>query len=146
MLDRAKQIQILVASYRRALRDVSYCLEALETGHPERTSYSTLARAFSTMKHDAEHLALKRLALFASHAQHIVERAMDQKVGLPLDLLRAAASELWRAADSLEAGKRHELDADLFARIDGAAKGGPVDDEPGPSRTKRRKKEPAKKK
>lgn len=145
MLDRAAQLKILIASYRRALREVSYSLEALETGQPQSTSYSQLSRSFATMKHDADTLALRRLASFAASAQEIVERAADQKLGLPLDLLRAAASELWRAADTLEGGRRHELDADLMAQLVTAAKGGPVDDEPEVgARDKSPKRKPAK--
>lgn len=144
MLDRAAQLKILTASYRRALREVSYSLEALETGQPQSTSYTQLARAFATMKHDAATLALRRLASFAASGQEIVERAAEQKLGLPLDLLRAAASELWRAADTLDAGGRHRLDADLMAKLVAAAEGAPIDDEPEARRAKAPRAKPKK--
>lgn len=127
MLDRAKQLKILVESNRRTLDAVNWALEAFETGTAERTGYSTLKRSFHTMKHDAAHLDLGPLARLAGACEAIVERAAENKLGLPLDLLRSASAEIHTATEILAAGGRHKLDARLLGRAEFAAKKGSVD-------------------
>lgn len=126
LLDRAKQLQILVVSYGRCLDEVDLQLEALEGGDAQRTAYSTLARAFSTMKHDARHLRLTKLAGLAEAAQTIVERAQENRLGLPLDALRQATAELRRVAEALRRGRTHQLDPKVLKAIQGLARAAPT--------------------
>jgi len=127
MLDRAKQLKVLVESNRRSIDLVSIALEAFETGAHERTGYSTLARAFHTMKHDAAHLRLEPLARLAGACETIVSRAKESRIGLPLDILRSAALEVRTATEVLAAGGRHKLDTKLLGRAEFAARKGSVD-------------------
>lgn len=127
MLDRTKQLRILVESNRRSVETISWALEAFETGSSERTGYSKLARAFHTVKHDAAHLALEPLARLAGACETIVANAADERLGLPLDLLRAASAEIRTATETLAAGARHRLDQRLLGRAEYAAKMGAVD-------------------
>ena len=117
MLDRAKQLQILVASARRALNDIAVALEDLESGLGNRGSFSTLRRGFHTIKSDAKHVRLGKLAAVAAACEEIVENASKRKLGLPLDLLKSAADEIQRAADTIGAGGRHELSKGLMEKL-----------------------------
>ena len=127
MLDRAKQLKILIESNRRCLDTVSVALEAFESGSSERTGYSQLARAFHTMKHDAAHLSLEPLARLAGACETIVGRAREHRLGLPLDLLRSAAVEIRTATEVLAAAGRHRLDTKILGRAEFAAKKASVD-------------------
>lgn len=121
MLDRTKQLRILVESSRRSLDQISLALDELEAGLGQRTSYSNLQRGFHTIKHDALHLRLERLARVAGASEAIVEAAGDRKLGLPLDLLRSAAQEIRKATETLAAGGRHRLNEHLLGRLEAAA-------------------------
>lgn len=121
MLDRAKQLRILVESSRRSLDQISSALDELEAGLGQRTNYSSLQRGFHMIKHDALHLQLKRLARLAGASEAIVGGAGDRKLGLPLDLLRSAAQEIREATETLAAGGRHRLNDQLLSRLEAAA-------------------------
>lgn len=127
MLDRAKRLKILVEANRRGLNDVMGALDELESGAIHRTNYSILQRAFHTMKHDAHHLQLERLARLCAAAEAIVERAQDQKLGLPLEVLRSAATEVRVATETIAAGGRHRLNTKLLATLEARAKPGRTD-------------------
>jgi chemotaxis protein histidine kinase CheA len=122
VLDRAKRLAILVESNRRSLESIDTALESLEEGLTQRSQYSKMQRGFHTIKHDALHLQLTQLARLAGAAESIVQRAADQKLGLPLDLLRSASNEIRAATETVATGGRHRLNRGLLKSLDQAAR------------------------
>lgn len=121
LLDRAKQLQILVASARRSLDEIRTALEAFETGGDTKGTYATLQRGFHAIKHDARHVGLGRFASLAEDCESIVERAADRGRGLPLEILARAAQEIQAAVEAVAKGGRHRLDAKLVRQVHRAA-------------------------
>lgn len=86
-------------------------------GLGSRGTFSTLQRAFHTIKHDAKHVKLGKLAAVAAACEEIVENAKRRKLGLPLDLLRNAAEEIQKATETIATGGRHQLDKGLMEKL-----------------------------
>jgi hypothetical protein len=76
------------------------------------------------MKHDARHLQLERLGRLCQAAESIVERAHEQKLGLPLEILRSAAAEIREATETIAAGGRHRLNEKLLVTLEQQASTG----------------------
>jgi chemotaxis protein histidine kinase CheA len=117
LIDRAAQLRILVESTRRALDTITSALEEFDVGLGNRGTYSTLQRAFHTIKSDAKHVKLGKLAAVAATCEAIIENASDRKLGLPLDLLRSAADEIQNAIGAIAKGDRHQLDKALMEKL-----------------------------
>ena len=117
LIDRAAQLRILVESVRRALVVITNALEEFDVGLGNRGTYSTLQRAFHTVKSDAKHVKLGKLAAVAATCEAIIQNASNRKLGLPLDLLRSAAEEIQKANETISKGGRHQLDKGLMEKL-----------------------------
>lgn len=121
-MERKAQLAMLVLSLRTNVREVNDVLEALNRGAREQTFPKALIRRFRTMEHDARVVGLARFADVIADAKdaaaHVLEPARTS--GL-VELFTQAASEFLRAADEVEAGRRHHLDESLVARLRTAA-------------------------
>ncbi len=117
LIDRAAQLRILVESCRRSIDVITTALEEFELGLGSRGTFSTLQRGFHTIKSDAKHVKLGKLAAVAAACEEIVDNAKQRKLGLPLDLLRNAADEIQKATETIASGGRHQVDKGLMEKL-----------------------------
>lgn len=117
VIDRPGQLRILVESNRRSIQIIANALEDLDVGLGSRGTFATLQRAFHTVKSDAKHVKLGKLAAVGAACEAIVENASHRNLGLPLDLLRQAADEVQKATEAIAKGQRHELDKGLMEKL-----------------------------